>query len=135
MRPASTAITKRSTRTSPVSMSTVTSANWAAKGGGETGETYEATAMIWRWSRWCREERATSSRVTLRPSGAQARRSARRISAGETGAPRSLSSAAATSLICSATCSAARTAAAPEIYVVEDAYAPLSKGVKSVSEE
>ena len=41
----------------------------------------------------------------------------------------------ATCLICSATFSAAFTTAAPEMYVVDEAYAPTSNGVKSVSLE
>ena len=49
MRPQSSAITSLSTVTWPLSVSTVTSANCAANGGGDTGDMYDATAMICRW--------------------------------------------------------------------------------------
>ena len=49
--PQSTTITSFSTVTWPVSVSTSTSANWAAKGGGLTGlDMCDAVAMIWCWS-------------------------------------------------------------------------------------
>ena len=44
--PQSTAMTRAFTVTWPVSMSTSTSANWAAYGGGDSVATYEAVPMI-----------------------------------------------------------------------------------------
>ncbi len=68
-RPQSTALTSFSTRTSPVSVSTSTSANCAVNGGGDFSDTAEAVPMICCWSVTCREFSATSRRVTERPSG------------------------------------------------------------------
>ena len=50
--PQSTASTTFNTRTRPVSVSTSTSANTAANGGGESYDMCDACAMIWNWSRW-----------------------------------------------------------------------------------
>src|ERR1051325_2410156 len=126
-------MTSLSTLTIPVSESTVTSANCAANGGGDTGDTYEATPMICSWLFLCNESSAISVNGTALPSGAMACRFDNRIfEYSDSGNPRII---VARTLIRSAHFSAALTAAVPEMYVVDDAYAPLSKGVKSVSEQ
>ena len=109
--PQSTAITIFTTVTWPVSMSTSSSTNWAANGGGQSGETCEPVPMICSCSLRCSESRAISARLTDRPSGAQAFLSRNSIEHGAS-IP---SNMAARSLSLIRTTSAAFFAAVPEM--------------------
>ena len=115
--PQSTAVTSLVTLTSPVSVSTSTSANCAANGGGESLETCDAVPMICSWSSVCSALSATSPREIERPSGAQARRSRSSIVSGSS----TSNSRAARATIRSRAASAAFITAMPEMYVVLEA--------------
>src|SRR5262245_15078253 len=128
--PQSTASTSFNTVTRPVSTSTSTSAKTAANGGGESYDMCEAPAMIWNWSCWYSDDRHTCSYVTERPSWVQTLPPWATRSFGS-----SFSRRPPTSTIWPSTARAAFSTARPEMYVVDEAYAPGSNGVMSVSDE